>query len=138
MSQPERIVGISEVFNAVIQDNIQQRVKADKFMMKLVSKSNSRFRNLANLERPSSPLQHPTALPPTRELDPDLLVHELAQVQDGFLLLPLWLVPCRSLAWSRRHPDPDAGTLKMAPHTRRWQGSNGRKKQRSFIATLTS
>ena len=37
MSQPERIVGISEMFNAVIQDNIQQRVKAEKFMMELVS-----------------------------------------------------------------------------------------------------
>ena len=89
-----------------------------------------------NLEIPSSPLQHPTALPPTRELDSDLLVHELAQVQDGLLLLPLRLVPCRSLAWSCCHPNPDAGTLKMAPHSRRWQGSTGRKKQGSFIETF--
>ena len=36
MSKPERIIRISEVFNAVIQDNIQQWVKAVEIMMVLV------------------------------------------------------------------------------------------------------
>ena len=107
-SQPERIIRISEVFNAVIQHNIQQWVKAEEMML-LIATINSKSTDTKCL---FSPFQHPTALSSTRELDPDLLVHELAQVQDRLLLLPLRLITRCSLTWRCRHPDQAAGTLK--------------------------
>ena len=111
------------------------------------SNNSNRMQNHESQYSWTLPLQYATTLAPSWELDPDLLVHELAwgqtlicelamqpqqvnntQVQYWLFLLPLWLVSC-PLAWCCRHNVRIS--LKVVPQTKkmaRWLVAAQKKK----------